>query len=528
MKTKWSLAVFLCICVLSMVGNAPVPGLAQGPDTQIDAGPQSIVGTGFTYQGQLKQSGATFSGNCDFQFTLWDDPTAGAQVTGAVSKPNMAVNRGVFTVPDISFGISSNPFYQSFSGAARWLQIAVRCPAGSGSYTTLAPRQALTATPYALSLRPGAQIVGDVFNTPPYNTVLRLENKSTTAGTDGADALHAIAHSDWGAGLRASGDKGPGGVFSSSAGFALVTHGPSLIENRTPQQIGMLRWYDVNSKPPSVTLDWDCAQFAFDGEHMWVTVWGTGKVVKIRASDMAVIGSYNVGPGVNPIIFDGDEIWVATSDTSPGQITRIRASDGSLVSTINPVTSSHWGMAFDGANVWVTNTDTDNVTKIRASDNAILGNYAVGDGPTGIAFDGTHVWVANNHSGTVTKLRASDGGFVGTYTVGANPYGVAFDGANIWVANSGSATVSVLRANDGSRAHVCSVSAGPIWLAFDGYHMWVTHYLSQGFITRLTSTSGLDCGPSPTFPTGSYPLGIAFDGANMWVADSYSSSVSKH
>jgi hypothetical protein len=450
------------------------------------------------------------------------------QVTGAVSKPNVAVSRGVFTVPDISFGVSSSPMYYSFSGAARWLQIAVRCPAGSGSYTTLAPRQALTATPYALSLRPGAQVVGDVFSTPPYNNVLRLENTSATAGPDGADALNAFTHSDWGAAVRATGEKGFGGVFSSYAGFALVTHGPSLIENRTPQQIGMLRWYDVNDTLPSVTLGFGCNQFAFDGEHMWVTVWGTGKAVKIRASDMTVIGSYDVGSNANPIIFDGDEIWVASSDTLPGQITRIRASDGSHVSTISPVASSHWGMTFDGTNVWVTNTDTDNVTKIRASDNAVQGTFAVGDGPTGIAFDGTHVWVANSNSGTVTKLRASDGGLVGTYTVGANPNGVAFDGANIWVANGGSATVSVLRAYDGSTAHVCPVSAAPMWLAFDGYHMWVTHYLSQGIITRLTSTFGLDCGPSPTFKTGSYPIGIAFDGANMWVADSYSNSVSKH
>ena len=479
MKTKWSLAVLVCICILSMMGNAPVPGLAQGTDTQIDVGPQSVVGTGFTYQGQLKQGSAPFSGNCDFQFTLWDSPTAGTQVTGAVSKPNVAVSRGVFTVPDIRFGMmTSSPYYQSFSGAARWLQIAVRCPAGSGTYTTLLPRQELSATPYALSLRPGAQVIGDVMDTPPYDTVLHVENLSTTIDPFGAHALTAVAHSNWGAAVRAIGDKGPGGLFTSHVGFALVTHGPSLIENRTPQQIGMLRWYDVNSTPPSVTVGW-CNQLAFDGEHMWVTLWG-GQVVKIRASDMAVIGSYNVGPGANPIVFDGDEIWVASSDTSPGQITRIRASDGSPVGTINPVTSSHWGMAFDGANVWVTNTDTDNVTKIRASDNAILGNFTVGDGPTGIAFDGTHMWVANYNSGTVTKLRASDGGFVGTYTVGANPNGVAFDGANIWVANGGSATVSVLRAYDGSTANVCPVSAAPMWLAFDGYHMWVTHYLQPG------------------------------------------------
>ena len=364
-----------------MMGNAPVPGLAQGTDTQIDVGPQSVVGTGFTYQGQLKQGSAPFSGNCDFQFTLWNDPTAGTQVTGAVSKPNVAVNRGVFTVPDIRFGMTtSSPYYQSFSGAARWLQIAVRCPAGSGTYTTLLPRQELSATPYALSLRPGAQVVGDVMDTPPYDTVLHVENLSTT--TDSVWRARAHRGRALELGRRDTGHtatRGRAGVFTSYVGFALVTHGPSLIKNRTPQQIGMLRWYDVNSTPPSVTVGW-CNQLAFDGEHMWVTLW-EGKVVKIRASDMAVIGSYNVGPGPNPIIFDGDEIWVASSDTSPGQITRIRASDGSPVGTINPVTSSHWGMAFDGANVWVTNTDTDNVTKIRASDNAILGNVHRGRWP---------------------------------------------------------------------------------------------------------------------------------------------------
>ncbi len=360
----------------------------------------------------------------------------------------------------------------------------------------------------------------------PYDTVLHVENLNTTSDAFGAHALTAVAHSEWGAGIRAYGDKGPGGVFNSWEGFALVTYGPSLIKNRTPQQIGMLRWYDVNSTPPSVAVGW-CNQLAFDGEHMWVTIYGTGKVVKIRASDMAVIGSYNVGPGPNPIIFDGDESGSPAAICPQAKYQDPRL-DGSLVSTINPVTSSHWGMAFDGANVWVTNTDTDNVTKIRASDNAILGTYAVGDGPTGIAFDGTHVWVANNHSGTVTKLGASDGSLVGTYPVGADPYGVAFDGRNIWVANSGSATVAVLRVSDGSWVQACEVSAGPIWLAFDGYYMWVTHYLSEGLITRLTSTSGVGCGPSPTYQTGSYPLGIAFDGANIWVSDSYSHSVSKH
>ena len=34
----------------------------------------------------------------------------------------------------------------------RWLELAVRCPAGSGGYIALDPRQAVNPTPYALAL----------------------------------------------------------------------------------------------------------------------------------------------------------------------------------------------------------------------------------------------------------------------------------------------------------------------------------------------------------------------------------------
>jgi YVTN family beta-propeller protein len=61
-----------------------------------------------------------------------------------------------------------------------------------------------------------------------------------------------------------------------------------------------------------------------------------------------------------------------------------------------------------------------------------------------VAFDGTNIWVTNSGSNTVTKLLASTGQVLGTFSVGTAPLGIAFDGANIWVANSGSNTVSKL------------------------------------------------------------------------------------
>jgi len=109
-----------------------------------------------------------------------------------------------------------------------------------------------------------------------------------------------------------------------------------------------------------------------------------------------------------------------------------------------PVGTAPYGVAFDGANVWVANIGTNNVTKLRASDGAVQGTFGVGSGPHGVAFDGTNIWVANFNSNSVTKLRASDGAVQGTFSVGTVPEGVAFDGANIWVINQDSNTVSKL------------------------------------------------------------------------------------
>ena len=85
----------------------------------------------------------------------------------------------------------------------------------------------------------------------------------------------------------------------------------------------------------------------------------------------------------------------------------------------------------------------------------------MGAKPVGVAFDGTNIWVANSDGNTITKLRTSDGTLVGTYNVGTRPIRLAFDGANIWVANFGSNNVTKLRASDGTVLGTYNVGAGP-------------------------------------------------------------------
>lgn len=99
--------------------------------------------TAFTYQGKLTDGAAAASGTYDLGFALFDAETNGTQVGAAVTRSNVTVSGGIFTV-QLDFG--ANPFA---AGANRFLQIAVKKTTET-NFTTLAPRQQLTASPYSI------------------------------------------------------------------------------------------------------------------------------------------------------------------------------------------------------------------------------------------------------------------------------------------------------------------------------------------------------------------------------------------
>lgn len=99
-------------------------------------------GTAFTYQGRFAENGVATNGVVEFQFTLWNTLSGGAQVASA-TPPSTIINvtNGLFTAP-IDFGAAA------FDGSDRYLQIEARTTIGP--FATLTPRQRITATPYAL------------------------------------------------------------------------------------------------------------------------------------------------------------------------------------------------------------------------------------------------------------------------------------------------------------------------------------------------------------------------------------------
>lgn len=109
------------------------------------------ISTAFTYQGLLRDAGgAPITTTADLQMRLYDSATstsANDLVAGPVSFNNVNLDdvTGTFTVnPD--FGVAA-----STSSTSKWVEIAVRSPAGVGAFTTLTPRQLLTPAPVAQS-----------------------------------------------------------------------------------------------------------------------------------------------------------------------------------------------------------------------------------------------------------------------------------------------------------------------------------------------------------------------------------------
>jgi len=105
------------------------------------------VGTSITYQGRLDSGGQPAGGIYDLQFRLFDAPLGGSQVGPTLCSEDVVTQDGFFTV-SLDFGD------QYSRGAALYLQVALRpetgltCATPTG-FTTLAPLQAFTITPFA-------------------------------------------------------------------------------------------------------------------------------------------------------------------------------------------------------------------------------------------------------------------------------------------------------------------------------------------------------------------------------------------
>jgi hypothetical protein len=172
-------------------------------------------GTTFTYQGRLDVNGTPANGVYDFSFRAFNALTNGSFFGGAVLVPAVAVSNGLFTV-----SLAFNP--AAFDGSARWLDIGVTTNGGA-TFSSLTPRQPVTATPYAM-------IAGNVTGAIP---LAQLPPSVVTNGASGVNITGTFSGN--GAGVtNINLAANSGGALTISGGFPLssmpiVGNGPRSV-----------------------------------------------------------------------------------------------------------------------------------------------------------------------------------------------------------------------------------------------------------------------------------------------------------
>ncbi len=204
-------------------------------------------GTAFTYQGRLDADGVAANGTYDLQFGLWNAASGASPIGLPLTNLDIPVVAGLFTVT-LDFGAS-------FPGAERWLEIAVRTN-GGGEFSTLAPRQRIAPSPYAIT---AGQVTGSVAAgqlTGPV-PLAQLPSGSAIASADPADApalaagLRLISKTPAPAWVNGSANEAPSARSGQSGvwtGQELVIWGGALgTLAGTPQYSATGGWYQPDT-----------------------------------------------------------------------------------------------------------------------------------------------------------------------------------------------------------------------------------------------------------------------------------------
>jgi hypothetical protein len=291
--------------------------------------------------------------------------------------------------------------------------------------------------------------------------------------------------------------------------------------------------------------------------------------------------------GVNLFVADFSNHTIRKVDITTGAVTTIAGTTGVSGSADGTGAAARFksptGITTDGANLFVTDKDNNNIRKIviaTAVVTTVAGTAGVSgstDGagasasfasPRGIATDNANLFVSDSDNHTIRKIAIATGvvttlagtaGVPGTADgigTAANfylPYGIVADGAKLFVADAYNSTIRSIVIATGAvttiagTAGVPGIADGtgtaasfylPHGITTDGTSLFVTDGVAQtirkivlatGAVSTIAGTAGLHgvadgTGAAARFNT---PYGLAVDGSNLFVADSGNNAIRK-
>ncbi len=374
---------FLLIGILLLAAAGGVTAQADGPPTVPEA-PLALPGTGFLYQGELQSGGHPVNATCDFQFGLWNSPSVGAQIGLTLTvAPAVTVTDGRFTVL-LNQGGHFGP--NAFTGEARYLAIAVKCPP-DGSYTTLTPRQALVPSPLAFAL-PG----------------LRTEMNATSPNVVGGYIGNTIGGGAVGATIAGGGASLA--ANSASADYTAIGGGQSNLA---------LGAYDTVSGGLNNTADGTRAVIGGGQDNV---AFGTRSTVGGGHGNLALGHGATIGGG-------GHNGSSANANTAEGDASTIGGGYGNSI----PVTGTYATVAGGILNI----ASGDRSAVGGGVNNTASGDRAFVGGGVGNVASGTRSTVAGGQLNTASSGRTTvGGGYENTASgQGSTVGGGGWDGTNV-------------------------------------------------------------------------------------------------
>lgn len=183
----------------------------------------------------------------------------------------------------------------------------------------------------------------------------------------------------------------------------------------------------------------------------------------------------------------------------------------------------------DGADLWVANSGSSTVSRVRASDGRLLETWTGATGAEGVLAAMGKVFVAGDMPSALYQIDPTQApGPVTTVTGGLaeGPRGIAFDGQRIWIAHIGTGSpntgsVSIITVNPLNVTNVSSGFNRLVGILYDGTNIWVTD-TGDNTLKKLNSSGAI----LMSVPLGDNPRFPAFDGTNIWVPNAFSNTLS--
>jgi len=472
--------------------------------------------TAFTYQGRLNDGANAAAGIYDLRFAIYDSASGGVQQGNAVTNSATAISNGLFTVT-LDFG-------NQFPGADRWLEIGVRMN-GGGAFTTLSPRQPITAAPYAVQAANAGSVAA-----ANINGTVALAQLPSSLVTNGASGVNIS------------------GMFSGNgSGLANVpgTLTPQLVAGTNVTALPNQTYTLINAAPTTVNLPvtatvGDVVQVNGHGAGGWQIQGPAGVTWTARESSRQwrsvassadgsklVAGVFNnvVGQlytstdsGTNWTARGSIQYWTSVASSADGVKLAAVGSQGQIyTSTDSGVTwvpreaNRYWqavASSTDGTKLVAVEytgriyTSTDSGTNWTARENSRLW-YSVASSADGSKLaavvlngqiftstdSGTNWTARENNRGWVTVTSSADGSKLVAGNYGGQIFTSADSGTNWTARDSSRDWQSVASSADGSKL-VAGVYGGQIYTSMDSGLTWTPRDSNRNWQCVASSADG--------------------------------------